>query len=470
MKLYNKTFKILACLSLILVSASCSIDDIKPINQLTEENAIRDEGSAQKILNGVYDLGRDFDVSNFPLYIAAYGNEGVANATLSGIKGYNTNSVPVDNIFLANLYNGFYKIINLSNFLIGELEAGKAVGISESRKMEMISEAKFQRAFTYFRLLKYFGQFYDLNSQYGVVVRSEFATEIVSQPRNSVQEVYAFIQEDLQYAAANGPEMIAHYYAGKVAAQALLAKVELYMGNYETAAALAMEVINNADGYVLETDYNSIFNNSFDSSEVLFAPFSGPGAENGSNMDLIKNVRFSETLRKLADAQVGTGSDGSLTDAGSNYDPRFAYAYSDLTKGVNTQGKYPFLDSGQDNTIYHLRLGEIYLIHAEAEARRPGGSLEDAVASLNVIRDRALVDPKTLVDLPTLLKDIREEKLLELFFENGEPWFDAVRYDALGNFDAKSLKATLVSDDQFILPIPLQVRVGNKNMNQNPGY
>ena len=46
MKLYNKTFKILACLSLILISASCSIDDIKPINQLTEENAIRDEGSA----------------------------------------------------------------------------------------------------------------------------------------------------------------------------------------------------------------------------------------------------------------------------------------------------------------------------------------------------------------------------------------------------------------------------------------
>lgn len=470
MKLYNKTFKILACFTFILLSASCSIDDIKPFNQLTEENAIRDGESAQKVLNGVYDLGREFDVSNFPLYLAAYGNEGVSGPRLSGIAGYNNNEVPVDNPFLTRLYNGFYKIINLSNFLIEELEAGKAIGISEERKMGMIAEAKFQRSFTYFRLLKYFGQFYDLNSEYGVVLRSKFATEIVAQPRNTVQEVYDFIRADLQYAAQNGPESIAHYYSGKVASKALLAKVELYMGNFATAATLAQEVINNSDLYVLESDYGSIFTNSFSSSEVLFAPFAGSGNENGSNMDLINLTNYSETLRSLADAQLGADNDGDLAGAGSNYDPRFAYAYSDDTKGINMQGKYPFLDSGENNTIFHLRLGEIYLIYAEAEARRPEGNLDDALASLNVIRERATVEPKTLADLPTLLNDIRQEKLLELFFENGEPWFDVVRYDILGDLDASNVKSTLTSVNKLILPIPLQVRVGNKNISQNPGY
>ncbi|MBA6152053.1 RagB/SusD family nutrient uptake outer membrane protein [Gelidibacter maritimus] len=473
MKTYSTIFKSILCLSLVVLASSCSIDDVKPINQLTEENAIRDAASAQAILNGVYDLGREFDVSNFPLYLAGYGNEGrILSSGLSGSKGYNTNEVPVENRFLTNLYNGFYKIINLSNFLIEELEAGKAVDISESRKMEMISEAKFQRAFTYFNLLRYFGQFYDLNSEYGVVVRTEFATNLTAQPRNSVQDVYNLIQSDLEYAAENGPMYIEHFYSGSLAAKALLSKVELYLGNYDKAALLAEETINNGEGYMLEAEYNSIFTNSFNSSEVIWAPLTGPGAEGGTQMDLIARTTYSENLRKLADAQVGDAADGVLDANGSGYDPRFSFAYSEDTKGQNTQAKYPFgnLAGGQNNTLYHLRLGEIYLIHAEAEARREGGDLDVALESLNTIRQRAGVDDKVLSDQATLLEDIRQEKLLELFFENGEPWFDVVRYDILGNLDASAVKETLTSENKFILPMTSQVMIGNNTIVQNPGY
>lgn len=473
MKTYSTLFKSILCFSVLFLATGCSIDDIKPIYQLTEENAIRDEASAQTVLNGIYDSGREFDVSNFALYLAAYGNEGrIIGGGLSGSQGFNTNEVPVQNIYLTNLYNGLYKIVNLSNFLIQELEAGKAVGISDTRKAEMISEAKFQRGFTYFNLLRYFGQFYDLNSAYGVVVRTEFANEIVAQSRNSVKEVYDQIQSDLQYASENGPMDVDHYYSGSLAAKALLAKVELYLGNFDTAATLAEEVINNGEGYALEADYASIFTNSFNSSEVIFAPFSGPGAEGGSHMDVINRTTFSENLRTLADTQIGAADDGDLIDAGSGYDPRFSYAYSDDSKGVNMHGKYPFRTTtgGQDNTSYHLRLGEIYLIHAEAEARRTGGDLDAALESLNTIRLRAGVNGKTLSDKATLLEDIRQEKLLELFFENGEPWFDVVRYDVLGNLNASDVKPTLTSIDKFILPMTSQVMIGNNNIVQNPGY
>ena len=136
------------------------------------------------------------------------------------------------------------------------------------------------------------------------------------------------------------------------------------------------------------------------------------------------------------------------------------------------QAKYPFANrsDSRNNTMYHLRLGEIYLIHAEAEARRPGGDLDAALESLNAIRLRAGVDEKTVSDAATLLEDVRQEKLLELFFENGESWFDMVRYDVLGNLDIATVKPTIVSDKQLVLPIPLQVIIGNTNVKQNPGY
>lgn len=472
MQKYINTFKKLLILAVTVSISSCSIDDIEPFNKLTVENAIRDEASAQQVLNGVYDLGRTFEVSAFPLYLAGFGNEGIVANGLSGSAGYDRNEVPVENRFLANLYNGEYKIINSANFLIEELEAGKAVGISEERKAGMISEAKFQRALTYFNLLRYFGQYYDLDSKYGVVLRTSFSTELDSKPRNSVQETYDLIVADLEYVVTNGPVSIEHFYSGSLAAKALLAKVKLYEGKYDEAAILAEEVINNSEGYALEDNYADIFKNQFNSSEVIFAPFAGAGAEGGSNMNLINRTKYSEYLRSLADAQVLEPNDGDLVGAGSNYDPRFSFAYSDETKGLNSQAKYPIssFSSIEGNTIYYLRLAEIYLIRAEALARADGGDTEAALLSLNKIRERAGVAPKSFVDVPTLLEDIRQEKILELFFENGEPLFDLIRYDILGNLDASSIKPTLTSENEFILPIPSEVLIGNKELIQNPGY
>lgn len=472
MKLIIKNSIKILILALAVTISSCDIDDIKPINKLTTENTVRDEASAQLVLNGVYGLGRAFDVSFFPLHLAAYGNEGIIKGSLSGGKGFNLNDVPVDNVFLSNLYNGQYKIINLANFLIQELEAGKAIGISQSRKAEMISEAKFQRAFAYFNLLRYFGVFYDVSSTYGVVLRTTFSEKFEAKPRNTVLEVYNQIEDDLLYASTNGPVNIDHFYSGSLAAKALLAKVYLYERKFSEASDLADEVINNDEGYVLETQYDGIFKKSFNSSEVIFAPFTGRDNEGKTNMDLVSRTSYSQILATLADEQVGTSNDGELNGNGSGYDPRFQFAYAANTKGANSNGKYPFLNtlSSQGNTLYHLRLAEIYLIKAEAEARKQDGDLSIALGYLNEIRNRAGVIEKDLSDKETLLNDIRQEKLLELFFENGENWFDIVRYHIQGNLLASSVKPSLVSEDQFVLPIPLEVLIGNKSIIQNKGY
>ncbi|SHF73789.1 SusD family protein [Salegentibacter echinorum] len=449
--------------------ASCSIDDVKPINQLTDENVIRDGKSAQQVLNGVYSGWREFKLGYYPILLGAEGNEGDFISQLSGSGGFGENEIPVQNPNLTTVYNAHYKIINQANFLIREVEAGKADNISEEKQKELIAQAKFNRAFASFKLLRNFGQFYDLSSPIGIVLQTSFSQEVDAQTRNSVQETYNQIFEDLEYAINFGPKNVPHYYGGSLAAKALLAKVKLYAGDFETASNLAMEVINNEEGYNLEADYASIFANQMNSSEVIFAPFAGSGSEGGVAMYQIKKTNPSAQLDSLANKQVEGA--GDLTGMGTGYDPRFLFAYSEATQGNNRNAKYPnesFIN-GQVNTNYHLRLAEIYLIFAEAEVRK-GGDLDAAVMALNTIRERAGVMPKETGTASEILEDVREEKLLELFFENGEGWFDLIRFHEYGDINAFELKASLTNKDQFIKPIPLQVLTANNQLEQNPGY
>jgi len=468
-RFYIKTSRYLLALTLFGAVVSCNIDDVKPYNQLTPENVIRDAESAQGVLNGIYTLGREFDLGFFPLHLAAYGTEGLITSNIGGATGFNKNEVSKDNDFLGKLYTAHYKVINQSNFLIEQLEAGKAVGISNERKAEMIAEAKYQRAFHYFNLLRYFGEYYDLNSSFGIVTRTEFATTIQTEARNSVKEVYKLIIDDLVYGSTYGPEYVEHFYSGKLASKALLAKVYLYTKNYDEAAILAQEVVENTEGYYLEEKYSNIFKNAMHSPEVIFAPFAGTGSEGGSKMEQISRTTYSDFLFNLADAQVEGNS--SLSGNGENIDSRFAFAYSAATKGVNQQGKYPFtgITSAQKNTMYQMRLAEVYLIYAEALVRS-GADQELALEQVNILRARAGIEPKEYTDKATLLTDIRHEKALELFFENGEPLFDLVRYAILDNFDIKSEKPSLNQKYKYILPIPLTVLSGNNKMVQNPGY
>lgn len=441
----------------------CDIDDIDPIHKLNEDNAIRDPESAQSVLNGIYVQWRQSGVNSIPIELAALGNEGILN---NDQDGFNENELQPEVSSLKTIYTMHYKIINQANFLIEKLEEDPPSTIPDEDRNRLIAEGKFNRALAHFNLLRYFGEFYDLSSAYGVVTRTSYASGIEYDARSSAQEVYSLIVDDLEFARENAAEATEHYYAGKIAATALLAKVELYMGNYGMAADLAEEVMNNAQGFSLEDNYADIYTNTFSSSEAIFALYHDE-EEGGTEMYKVSSTTYSSQLEEAASQQVD--GEGSLEGAGAGYDLRFAYAYSEDTQGANGNGKYPYAIQDQANTMYFIRLAEVYLIYAEAEVRS-GGDLDAALVALNTIRSRAQVTPKTLSSPEQLLTDIREEKLLELFFENGEPWFDLIRYHSLGDVDAFAVKSSLHDNYQFIMPIPLDVMIANKNLVQNPGY
>jgi len=468
---------ILALIGMTIILTCCEIDDIKPKNALTEENVITNETTARIVLNGVYAKTRtpNTAISGFVTEFLGNGLENLSAG--NGLPNLAVNDVMSTNAFVSSYYVEQYQLINQANWFITLMEEGKAAGISEERKNEMIGEARCLRALSYFNLLRVYGQFYDLQSAFGVVIRTDPSQRNEVSARSTVKDVYDVITADLNFAAQYGPADVTHRYVGRTTAAALLAKVHLYMGDYTSAAAEALKVINNEDGYALETKYEDVFLKRFDSKETFFAPFVDGVNETTNSITQIQSTTYSEALQLLADEEIA--GEGDLTGTGSGYDPRFSYVYADDTKGPNENGKYPLTEydlSGANepagNTFHVLRMAEIYLIYAEAKARLSGGVDAEAVARVNEIRHRAGADlmPIAPATKQELLQAIYKEKFLELVGENGEHWFDIVRYDRLGDLSAVAEKPTVNNANKLIMPMPQTARAGNRLLTQNPGY
>src|SRR5690606_10428750 len=74
---------------------------------------------------------------------------------------------------VANMWGAFYKVVDHANWtiqLVGQLPASE---LSETERNRMIGEARALRAMAHFDALRYFGEFYDLESEFGAVIRTE---------------------------------------------------------------------------------------------------------------------------------------------------------------------------------------------------------------------------------------------------------------------------------------------------------
>lgn len=447
------------------------IDNIKPENVVEESVLIRDANSAELALRGVYELWRDKGVSMISPAM------GYLSGALSGsgldAGAFAKNDVKPETNSPADYYTALYRIVNYADVVMEQLQAGKAVGLDSKRKDEMIGECKFHRAMANFFLLRAFGQFYDTTSSLGIVLVKEHMQETKAVPRSSVADVYKLINEDLDDAIKMAPEFIdKHYYVSRMTAKALKARVLLYQKKYHDAVLLAKQVIEDAEsfGYVMETDFADVFKHGHLSSEAFFAPYAMGFREKFIlNMNLTSAGEYTQTI---ADAFVGEPNDGDIS-TGVGFDKRFAITFAENSYGPNRNGKYPLngenTSDQQSNSYFYLRLGETYLIHAEA-AIRDNRDYEAARTSLKVITDRAGYDEDYVNTIPDmeLLEIIRQHKWLELVGEVYEEWFDLVRYYKEGDLDIKDIKSTVTSDTKLILPIPQTALAGNNLLEQNP--
>ena len=98
-------------------------------------------------------------------------------------------------------------------------------------------------------------------------------------------------------------------------------------------------------------------------------------------------------------------------------------------------------------------------------------TLTDAKNALNSIRNRSQMPNTTATTKAEVLEAIRIEKMLELGAENGEEWYDLVRYATEGNLTVSTYKPGVTGVTKYVLPLPyLTVNLSNNVVEQNPGY
>lgn len=459
---------LLTCMSVLLFTACDlvgSIDDIEQKYVLTDENVISDATSAEVALNGVYSSWRNIRIAWFRHYLDALtGTETEAN--IVGMTGFSSNNVLDTNTGVADNYIALYNVVNNASSFITNVGKGDVKGLTDERKTEAIAEARFHRAMAYMYLLRQYGEFYNLNSKYGIVLYQDNPirdNEAIS--RSTVKESYDAILSDLDFAINNAPVYTYHYKVSRLTAQALKARVLLYQQDYRNAAATAMQVINEgvAYGYYLEDNFTSIFSNSYSSSEVIFALYNS--YPNERDADSNWNQYSGNTIMTLAySVGAAEGVDRRYFNTFENLDP---------SKYWLRNNKYPnyYYDTAEpENTYFFIRMAEMYYIVAEAEMRSGNEAAARQAMKDIICNERAGYDENYVDNIPAedFLLMVLQHKWLELATENNEEWYDLVRYHV---HDGLVIAPTYVTSDAHLtMPIPRTALAGNNLLEQNPSY
>lgn len=246
----------------LLISASslqsCNDDwlDLKP-----EGRPVGDEvplGGFEASAFGLYaSLRTEGGVSDFTYVwthcIRADDNEKGSTASDAATDGnvFNNFGYVATNGHIKNNWNGHYKIIYDANELINTAVAS---GDTSNGTMVNIAEAKAIRAFCYFELRRDYGEV-PINLKTIDVPADEVA------PKSTVAQVDAQIIKDLTEAAEVLPSQWPSSYLGRATkgmANALLAKLYLYRGNWAKALELSETVINSGV-YQLNASYDNEF-------------------------------------------------------------------------------------------------------------------------------------------------------------------------------------------------------------------
>lgn len=368
----------------------------------------------------------------------------------------------------AEIYEG----INITNSIINaDFTPPAAV---EDDYNHILGQAHAMRGLAYFDLVRIFGQHYGYTadaSHLGVPIVLEF--DVTSKPaRNTVAEVYSQIVSDLTTAIPLLYSFSETQDAGQIsreAAQAILSRVYLYMEDYTNAIAQANAVINSGNFTLVDSAaYPTQFLDGKSSEaifEIVFLQADNPGSDHLGGM--YKESGYGDYLP--AQDLLGMFDAGDVRGTMFLEDENLSGIYGSLR--VN---KYPSAGSmiATDN-IPVVRLSEMYLIRAEAQAKL-GGNDPAAQADIDMIRQRAWpAAPAVTATGQALVDEILRERRMELCFE-GHRVFDMtrnnedlVRVDCTAPPEACNIAA---GNDRFILPIPDGERNANTDITQNPGY
>lgn len=495
MKIYNHIALRKACAIVItgtiLLSTSCkkSFLDVPPQAQQPAETFWKSQDDAEAGVYAIYGNLRSWANTAFP----ALAVESIASDEAE--KGSSTNDASYLNDFenfnvtstdgqVLGFWEGQYQNINLCNQVLDNVPL---IEMDANLKNQLLAEAKFVRAYSYFRLVRAFG-----GVRLHLTVPKTPAQ--FNMPRSSREEVYAAIEKDLNDAAAVLPTNYSAAGIGRAtkgAALALHAKVAMYQKKWPEVLSLTNTVMTL--GYRLLPDYDSVFRlNNENSSESIFEIQCeyNPGTKDASNSQYsqVQGVRaqagywgFNTPTLALVNAFetgdprregtilfVGTTTpQGDLITSApgdpSRYNHKPYVPFATAYDSNNPRG-------GQQN-VRVMRYSDVLLMNAEA-ANELGNSGQ-AISSLEQVRLRArqgnsTILPKvTTTDQTALRAAIYHERQVELAMES-DRYFDVIRQGRGAIvFGPKGWKA----NKNEVWPIPnTQIELSVGVLTQNPGY
>lgn len=448
---------ILTC-GLMITATSCKkFLDLKPLDSYTENTFYVDEKGLQGGLISCYDaLQSDSLYGNNLLTLAELrGDNLIDNDPGSGAGVRNQIEVFSEtsaNSILAGTWMGHYRAIYRSNII---LDRAPAISMNENTKNQIIGQAKFIRALSYFNLTRIWGDV-------PLVLKVQKTEEARQNSRATSAQIYQQVIDDLTDAASKLPLSWADAQRGRAtsyAATGLLGKVYLYQKKFSLAASTLQPLVSAIyNGTVLATvPQNLTFpTNLKTSKDVIFAVqyLSGGIREfvhqdnryrnnNNTNIINIPQTLFeSSDNRKALVAITGTGGRPGKFNA-----PQV---------NNETSADFPV-----------LRCADVLLMYAEALNEAAYGNTE-AFKALNAVRSNANVSEQT----PAILTSQSEfrtavylERRLELALE-ADRWFDIVRTNQMGVIFPG------IPAFRSVYPVP-QVEIdniNNKNGWQNSGY
>jgi len=457
----NKSFPVFLIAACMLLSSGCKKflePDYK--TQVSTELVFATDANAVAAINGLYvKLGNAPQINGLITQLTGFASDELTyNRTSTVYPQFIKNQLQADNTSVSGFWDFFYATIFQANSIIEN--AGASTGMTEAYKKQIISEAKFVRAFCHFYLVNLFGPV--------PLITVTDKGKTIYAPRNTANEVYEQIKTDLSeaynalpsdYSVSSGNRIRVN----KWGAAALLARVYLYTKDYANAETQATAVLANTGLYSLLSNQNNVF---------------------------LKNQK--ESVLEWDRTQLANTYEGSMFLSYPNYGlpadhamlPGLLSAFeagdTRITNWQKTFGSYtvPYKyksTSGNTENYLVLRVAEQYLIRAEARAQQ--NNISGAQADINVIRNRSgLGNDTTMVDKATALAAIEQERRIELFCEWGHRWFDLKRWPSLttlGKTRADDVLGTLKStwtSNAVLFPIPQLPRDNNPNLTQNDGY
>ena len=483
-----------------------------PDSAVLEDKAMLTYEGAEQVVTGIYSMFKSGALHNGYLTLLP----DIQADMVYAIDGYSNQygsfwlwQIRSTTSEVESVYAGLYSVISNCNFFLERVDDVKANTIDDAKLTSLdyyTGEVYTLRALAYSELLKLYCEAYDpatAKEKLGVVLRKHYSKAEVAE-RASLYDSYQFVLEDLAKAEEllnNDYDQYSSDYATKALAEALHARVALYMQDWDSAIEYSTRLIENnafelSPANVLYTDGQSYFQYMWNydlATEVIWrvrlTPQS-PGAMIGSAF-----VNFTNDYVNFYPDYVPAQWVLNLYAKNDyRYNAYFYQAQTGYAHGlvwpllVKYYGNGDFINSYQ---LYHasmpkpFRLAEQYLIRAEAYCRKDNPNFSAASADLTTLREsRFKSGTGGLSVSPTnYMQHIAEERVRELYME-GHRLHDIKRWGKLYNegkgfertpqsnslAEGSSIKKT-ADNYMYVWPIPRhEIEAPGSKVQQNAGY